>query len=99
MPLSGSWLSSSSYRLLLGGESAVQDKAAADGKGTLLARQEQRPVGDLARIGNPVDGRPCRLGSGDFRGLQAVVDLGLQQGRAGDPRAERIHPDIVADQV
>ena len=65
---------------LFGGKAAIEDEAAAHGKGTLIARQEQRPLRDLARIGDPHDRRPGGLGGSDFLRLQAVVDFRLQQG-------------------
>src|SRR5690349_12605086 len=79
-------------------EAAVEHEAAADGKRTLLTRQEQRALGDLARVRDPVDRRPGGLGGGDLRWFQAVVDFRLQERRASNSGAERIDADVVTDQ-
>src|SRR3984957_15633681 len=55
-----------------GGEAAVEHQAATDRERTRVAGQEECPLRDLGRVGDPHDRRPGRL----LRGGPGRIDAG-----------------------
>src|SRR6478672_2334750 len=81
------------------GEAAVEQQRGPDCERRLTTGQEQHSVGLLPGVRGAADRGPVgELLAGGSR-ILGDLELLLEQSRLSDPRAQRIHPDVVGDQV
>src|SRR5580765_7979245 len=93
-PMMTTWAGSMSEDPLSGGEAAVDDQLRPCHERGLVARQEQRDIGDLARLSDPPE-RDARLELLPDR----VGEVRRLERRVHDARVDHVAADLVAREL